>query len=393
MEDMPVPEPRPTRRGADMRTILRDHYLFGKLTPQNIDRLTACIVTKTVKGGTNIFAKGDPGTSLFAIGSGTVRISAPYGKDAVFNVLGEGSIFGELALLDGNPRSVDVTAVTDCELFVIERRDFLPLIREEPEIALKLIETLCSKLRRSSEQIEAQASDLASWNQTLEQRVAEQVAEIERIGRLKRFLPRQIAKLVVSSGHERVLESHRRQVTVLFCDLRGFTAFSEISEPEEVILVLREYHTALGVLVDKFEGTVERFTGDGLLVIFNDPLPCPDPSIRAVQMAVEMRDEVTKLSVKWSRSGHDIGFGIGIAHGYATLGTVGYEGQFQYSVTGKVANLASRLCNEAKNGQILIDINVFSAVETQADAEFTEELILKGFSRPVKAFNVRNLRS
>jgi class 3 adenylate cyclase len=238
-----------------------------------------------------------------------------------------------------------------------------------------------------------QNARLANWNRTLEQRVAEQVAEIERIGRLKRFLPRQIAKLVVSSGHERILESHRRQVTVLFCDLRGFTAFSEISEPEEVMLVLREYHTALGVLVDKFEGTVERFTGDGLLVIFNDPLPCPDPSIRAVQMAVEMRDEVTKLSGKWSRSGHDIGFGIGVAHGYATLGTVGYEGQFQYSVTGKVANLASRLCNEAKNGQILIDINVFSAVETRADAEFTEELILKGFSRPVKAFNVRNLRS
>ena len=238
-----------------------------------------------------------------------------------------------------------------------------------------------------------QAADLANWNQTLEQRVAEQVSEIERIGRLKRFLPPQIAKLVASSHDERMLESHRRAVTVLFCDLRGFTTFSETSEPEEVILVLREYHTALGVLVDKFEGTVERFVGDGLLVIFNDPLPCPDPSMRAVQMAVEMRDAVAKLAVKWSRSGHDIGFGIGIAHGYATLGTVGYEGQFQYSVTGKVANLASRLCDEAKNGQILIDGNVFNAVETLADAEFTEELSLKGFSRPVKAFNVRNLKS
>jgi adenylate cyclase len=238
-----------------------------------------------------------------------------------------------------------------------------------------------------------QAADLANWNQTLEQRVAEQVSEIERIGRLKRFLPPQIAKLVASSDYERMLESHRRQVTVLFCDLRGFTAFSETSEPEEVMLVLREYHTALGVLVDKFEGTVERFVGDGLLVIFNDPLPCPDPSIRAVQMAVEMRDAVAKLAVKWNRAGHDIGFGIGIAHGYATLGTVGYEGQFQYSVTGKVANLASRLCDEAKNGQILIDVNVFNAVETRADAEFTEELSLKGFSRPVRAFNVRNLKS
>src|SRR5262249_15311448 len=249
------------------------------------------------------------------------------------------------------------------------------------------------RLKALHDRVVAQAADLASWNQTLEQRVTEQVAEIERIGRLKRFLPPQVAKLVVSSGDERMLESHRRQVTVLFCDLRGFTAFSEISEPEEVMLVLREYHTALGALIDKFEGTVERFSGDGLLVIFNDPLPCPDPSIRAVQMALEMRDAVAKLAVKWSRSGHDIGFGIGIAHGYATLGTVGYEGQFQYSVTGKVANLASRLCDEAKNGQILIDINVFNAVEAHTDAEFTEELILKGFSRPVKAFNVRNLKS
>src|SRR3984957_9094913 len=246
------------------------------------------------------------------------------------------------------------------------------------------------RLKALQDRVLAQAADLANWNRTLEQRVAEQVAEIERIGRLKRFLPPQIAQLVVSSGHEGMLESHRREVTVLFCDLRGFTAFSELAEPEEVMLVLREYHTALGVLVDKFEGTVERFTGDGLLVIFNDPLPCIEPSIRAVQMALEMRDEVAKLSVKWSRSGHDIGFGIGIAHGHATLGTIGYEGQFQYSVTGNVANLASRLCDEAKNGQVLIDVNVLDAVEKRADIEFSEELVLKGFSRPVQAFNVRD---
>ena len=210
---------------------------------------------------------------------------------------------------------------------------------------------------------------------------------------MKRFLPPQIAQLVVSSGHERLLESHRRDVTVLFCDLRGFTAFSETAEPEEVVQVLREYHVALGVLVDKFEGTVERFSGDGLLVVFNDPMPCADPCMRAVQMALEMRDELARLSAKWSRSGHDVGFGVGIAHGYATLGTVGYEGQFQYSVTGKVANLASRLCDEAKNGQILIDIHVFNAVETRADIEFIEEMVLKGFSRPVKTFNVRSLKS
>jgi adenylate cyclase len=248
------------------------------------------------------------------------------------------------------------------------------------------------RLKALQDRVLAQAADLATWNRTLEQRVAEQVAEIERIGRLKRFLPPQIAQLVVSSGHEGMLESHRREVTVLFCDLRGFTAFSELAEPEEVMSVLREYHTALGVLVDKFEGTVERFTGDGLLVIFNDPLPCIEPSIRAVQMALEMRDEVAKLSLKWSRSGHDIGFGIGIAHGHATLGTIGYEGQFQYSVTGNVANLASRLCDEAKNGQVLIDVNVLDAVEKRADIGFSEELVLKGFSRPVQAFNVRDLR-
>jgi adenylate cyclase len=249
------------------------------------------------------------------------------------------------------------------------------------------------RLKALQDRVVAQSADLATWNRTLEQRVTEQVAEIERVGRLKRFLPPQIAQLVLSSGQERMLESHRRAVTVFFCDLRGFTAFSEISEPEEVMLVLREYHTTLGALIDKFEGTVERFTGDGVLVLFNDPVPCPDPSLRAVQMALEMRDEVAKLSEKWSRSGHDIGFGIGIAHGYATLGAVGYEAQFQYSVTGKVANLASRLCDEAKSGQILVDISVFSAVEMKVEVEFTEELTLKGFSRPVKAFNVRGLKT
>jgi len=249
------------------------------------------------------------------------------------------------------------------------------------------------RLKALQDRVLAQAADLANWNRTLQHRVAEQIAELERIGRLKRFLPPQITQLVVSAGHERMLESHRRDVTVLFCDLRGFTAFSETAEPEEVMLLLREYHAALGVLVDKFDGTVERFTGDGLLVIFNDPLPCSDPSMRAVQMALEMRDEVAKLLAKWNRSGHEIGFGIGIAHGYATLGTVGYEGRFQYSVTGKVANLASRLCDEAKNGQILIDVNALSGIESRVDTEFTDELVLKGFTRPVKAFNVRNLRS
>ncbi len=249
------------------------------------------------------------------------------------------------------------------------------------------------RLKALHDQTVTQAADLAKWNRTLEQRVGEQVAEIERIGRLKRFLPPQIARLVVASGHDNLLGSHRRAVAVLICDMRGFSAFSELAEPEEVMLVLREYHKTLGGLTDKYEGTVERFTGDGLLAVFNDPVPCADPSLRAVHMAVEMRDEVAKLSQKWSRSGHDVGFGVGIAYGYATLGTIGYEGRLQYSVTGKVANLAARLCNEAKDGHILVDISVRSAVEMHADIEFIEELTLKGFSRPVKAFNVRNLKS
>jgi adenylate cyclase len=238
----------------------------------------------------------------------------------------------------------------------------------------------------------AQAADLAQWNESLEQRVATQVDEIQRISRLTHFLPRQVARLVVSEGEERMLESHRRAVTVLFCDLRGFSAFSELAEPEEVIAVLREYHNALGKMVEKYEGTVDSFTGDGLLVIFNDPVPCEEPSLRAVRMAVEMRDELAILSAKWSRFGHDIGFGIGIAHGYATLGTIGYEGRFQYSVMGKVANLAARLCDKAENGQIVVDVSVCSAVETLAEIAALGEFSLKGFARPVKAFNIANVK-
>ena len=255
-----------------------------------------------------------------------------------------------------------------------------------------LVARVRSALRiKSHEQVQAQAADLANWNQTLARRVEEQVAEIERIGRLKRFLAPQVAQLV-SSGDERVLESHRREVTIVFCDLRDFTPFSETAEPEEVITVLREYHETLGALIDKFEGTIERFAGDGLLVLFNDPLPCADPSARAVRMAVEMCEQVAKLAARWRSQGHELGFGIGIAHGYATLGCVGFEGRFQYSATGTVPNLASRLCDEARNGQILVDAKVHAQVKGLAEVESVGELRLKGFHRPVKVFNVRGLQ-
>ena len=256
-----------------------------------------------------------------------------------------------------------------------------------------LVARVRSALRIKSlhEQLQAQAADLANWNQTLARRVEEQVAEIERIGRLKRFLAPQVAQLV-SSGDERVLESHRREVTIVFCDLRDFTPFSETAEPEEVITVLREYHETLGALIDKFEGTIERFAGDGLLVLFNDPLPCADPSARAVRMAVEMCEQVAKLAAGWRSQGHELGFGIGIAHGYATLGCVGFEGRFQYSATGTVPNLASRLCDQARNGQILVDAKVHAQVKGLAEMEPVGELSLKGFHRPVKVFNVRGLQ-
>lgn len=247
--------------------------------------------------------------------------------------------------------------------------------------------------KKLQDQVRAQAADLAAWNQTLEQRVADQLAEIERVGRLKRFLSPQIAELVMSSGDgERVLESHRRAVTVVFCDLRGFTAFAETAEPEEVMAVLRAYHDVLGPLIYKHEGTLERFAGDGLNVLFNDPLPCPDPSVRAVRMAVEMRDAVASLAVKWRKLGYDLGFGMGIAHGYATLGRIGFEGRYDYSAIGTVVNLAARLCAEARSGQILVDGKVHMAVEALTDTEPLGDLVLKGMQRPISAFNVLAIR-
>jgi adenylate cyclase len=242
------------------------------------------------------------------------------------------------------------------------------------------------------DEVQAHAEHLAVLNRTLEERVATQVAEIERIGRLRQFLSPQVAELVLSSGGESLLQSHRREVTVVFCDLRGFTAFAETAEPEEVMSILHEYHAALGALINKFEGTVERFAGDGLLILFNDPLPCSDPSKRAVEMSIEMREEVSKLVKKWQTFGHKLGFGIGIASGHATLGCIGFEGRFQYSATGTVANLASRLCDQASDGQILLDIKVCTSVESYFELEPAGELALKGLHRPVNTFNVRGFK-
>jgi adenylate cyclase len=234
----------------------------------------------------------------------------------------------------------------------------------------------------------AQAAELAVWNKTLEQRVADQLGEIERMSGLKRFLSPKVAELILSSGNENALESHRRDVTVVFCDLRGFTAFTETAEPEEVMGVLRDYHECLGELIHEFEGTVERFAGDGIMIMFNDPIPIPEPSHRAVAMAMKVRERVAELSVKWRKAGHELGFGMGIARGYATLGRIGLEGRYDYAAIGTVTNLAARLCAEAKNGQILIDGKVQASVEAAIGTEPAGELTLKGFHRPIRAFNV-----
>ena len=240
---------------------------------------------------------------------------------------------------------------------------------------------LLRELRERTEEIE-------TLNKHLEQRVTDQVDEIERMSRLRRFLPPQVADLIVASGSEKELESHRREITALFCDLRGFTGFSESSDPEDVMALLRDYHSAIGEIIIKYSGTLERYAGDGVMVVFNDPVPVDNPALQAVLMALEMRGAIGALTETWRRWGHDIGFGIGIAHGFATLGTIGFEGRFDYAAIGTVSNVASRLCDEAKPGQILISPRVLTKVENAVTVEPVGEFALKGIRRPLAAYNV-----
>jgi class 3 adenylate cyclase len=240
---------------------------------------------------------------------------------------------------------------------------------------------LLNELRQRTEEV-------VKLNQRLEQRVADQVGEIERMGRLRRFLPPQVADLIVASGTEKQLESHRREVTALFCDLRGFTGFSESSDPEDVMALLRQYHAAIGEIIIKYSGTLERYAGDGVMVVFNDPVPVENPALQAVLMALEMRGAIGALIAKWRDLGHELGFGIGIAHGFATLGTIGFEGRFDYAAIGTVSNVASRLCDEAKPGQILISPRVRQAVDEAVAVEPVGEFTLKGIRRPMMTYNV-----
>jgi adenylate cyclase len=238
------------------------------------------------------------------------------------------------------------------------------------------------RIKSLHDTVEAQREELAALNADLEQRVAEQVSEIERIGRLRRFLAPQLAEMIVASGDESVFESHRREIVVLFCDLRGFTGFSETTEPEEVMAVLQSYHDAVGPLIHRHEGTLMHFMGDGLMVIFNDPMPCPDPAARGVRLAVEMQNAIASVATEWRRRGHQIGFGVGIAQGYATLGRVGFRDRMEYTAMGTVTNLASRLCEAARDGQILISQRVAAAVDQVVRLEQISDVSLKGLTRP-----------
>ena len=213
------------------------------------------------------------------------------------------------------------------------------------------------------------------------------------MGRLRRFLPPQVADLIVASGAEKQLESHRREITALFCDLRGFTGFTESADAEDVMALLREYHAAIGEIIIRYNGTLERYAGDGVMVVFNDPIPVDNPAIQAVQMALEMREAIGALTERWRQLGHEIGFGIGIAHGYATLGTIGFEGRFDYAAIGTVSNVASRLCDEAKPGQVLISPRVLMAVKDTITVEPVGEFELKGIRRPIAAYNVLATRT
>jgi class 3 adenylate cyclase/CheY-like chemotaxis protein len=247
------------------------------------------------------------------------------------------------------------------------------------------------RIKALTDTVQAQSAKLAEWNAKLEQRVNEQLGELENLSRLKRFFSPQLAEAILTGGADNPLASHRREVTVVFLDLRNFTAFAETSEPEEVMRVLREFHTEMGKLILEHGGTLERFTGDGMMIFFNDPVVVPDPAARALHMAVAMRERVNEMSIVWGKHGYDLSLGIGIAQGYATIGAIGFEERLDYGAVGAVTNLAARLCGEAKGGQILTNRKTLSQFEQLVEAEPIGEISLKGFAKPISVYSIEAL--
>jgi len=275
----------------------------------------------------------------------------------------------------------------------IERgaEDYLP--KPFDPILLRARIGACLEKKRLRDQEIRLRRELAEWNQTLAQRVQEQVTQLERLGRLKRFFSPQLAELIVSGDADDPLKTHRREITVVYLDLRGFTAFAETAEPEELMGVLREYHAAMGELILEYQATLEHFAGDGMLIFFNDPTPISKPAEQALRMALAMRERVKELRTKWRKIGYDLDFSVGIAQGYATIGSIGFEGRWEYGAVGSVPNLAARLCGEAKPGEILVSQRVLAALDELVDVEEKGELALKGFHRPVPAYNILGPKS
>jgi class 3 adenylate cyclase len=245
---------------------------------------------------------------------------------------------------------------------------------------------------RAMMRIKQMHDTLDEWNRSLTEKVKQQVDELQRVNRLKRYLSPQIAETILGED-ENLFKSHRREITVVFLDLRGFTSFSDSAEPEEVMEVLRGYHAAMGKLIFDFDGTLERFAGDGIMIFFNDPIPCADHTEKAARMALAMQNKVEELRAEWLKRGYELDLGIGMAAGYATLGNIGFEGRMDYGAIGNVTNLAARLCSEAKARQILTNQRTLSKIENLVDYESLEELQLKGVARPVAAFNIVKLKA
>jgi class 3 adenylate cyclase/HAMP domain-containing protein len=345
-------------------------------------------------------AKGEPIAIPDLAGAGDillrdVAIAAGFYSVLVVPLVDQQGVLGSLVMLRRNAGEFSSNLIGLMRTFAHQAVLAMRNARLFSEVDQKGRElaTAHGTVQQQAGKLQEQTEQLRHWNRSLEERVEKQLAEIERIRRLERFLAPQVAQLIASSdGHDALLDSHRREVTVVFCDLRGFTAFTESTEPEEAMNVLREYHAALGELIFRYEGTLDRYAGDGVMILFNAPIPFDDHTKRAVKMAVEMRDTIGELTERWRNRGHSLGFGVGIALGYATLGQIGFEQRLEYAAIGSVTNLASRLCDEAKANQIVVSRRVFGMVEPWVEASPLDDLVLKGFNHPVLAVEILRWR-